>query len=59
MEKSPSSEFNSHSESHEISRLLTEPKFSLLCSQGSATGPYPELDASSSHYPTLHPWDQF
>jgi hypothetical protein len=33
MEKSPSSEANSHSASHEIPRLITEPKGSLPCSQ--------------------------
>jgi hypothetical protein len=26
---------------------------SLLCSQETATGPYPEPDASSQHFPTL------
>jgi hypothetical protein len=30
---------------------------SLLCSQGSAAGPYPEPDASSPHPSTLFPWD--
>jgi hypothetical protein len=30
-----------------------EPKFSLLCSQEPATGPYPEPDESNPHLPTL------
>jgi hypothetical protein len=29
-----------------------EPEGSLPCSQQPATGPYPELDASSPHFPT-------
>jgi hypothetical protein len=32
-----------------------EPDGSLPFSQGSATGPYPEPDASSPHLPTMFP----
>jgi hypothetical protein len=32
---------------------------SLPCSQQSATGPYPDPDASSPHLPTLVPYDPF
>jgi hypothetical protein len=32
-----------------------EPSDSLPCSQGSATGPYLEPDASSQHLPTQFP----
>jgi hypothetical protein len=32
-----------------------EPEGSLLCSQESATGPYPELDESSPNLQTLFP----
>jgi hypothetical protein len=32
---------------------LMEPEGSLPCSQGSATGPYPEQDESSPHLHTL------
>jgi hypothetical protein len=31
------------------------PEGSLLCSQESAPGPYPEPDESSPHIPTLFP----
>jgi hypothetical protein len=46
MKKSPSRETNSQSASQKIRRLLWNPKL-LSCSQGAATGPYPESDASS------------
>jgi hypothetical protein len=32
---------------------------SLSCSQESATGPYPESDASNAHLSTLFPQDSF
>jgi hypothetical protein len=50
MEQSPW-EANSHSASQEIPWLP--------CSQDSATGPYPNLDASSPYFPTLFPLDPF
>jgi hypothetical protein len=53
MEQSPSCEASNHS-SH-----FMEPKGSLPCSQQPAIGPHPELDASSSHLPTLFPRDPF
>jgi hypothetical protein len=36
-----------------------EPESSLLCSQQTATGPYPEPDESISHLLTLFPLDPF
>jgi hypothetical protein len=36
-----------------------EPGGSLLCSQESITGPYPELDKSSPKLPTIFPEDPF
>jgi hypothetical protein len=36
-----------------------EPEGSLLCSKQTATGPYPEPDASSPHLPTLFPYYPF
>jgi hypothetical protein len=32
---------------------------SLLCSQETTTGPYPKLDESNPHPPTLFPEDSF
>jgi hypothetical protein len=36
-----------------------EPEDSLLCSQETATGPYPKSNESSPHLPTLYPYDPF
>jgi len=36
-----------------------EPEEPLPCSQGPATGTYPEPDASSPHFHTLYPYDTF
>jgi hypothetical protein len=36
-----------------------ESEGSLPCPQDPAIGPYPELDASSPHPPTLFPYDPF
>jgi hypothetical protein len=50
-EQSSSCEEN-HSASQETPTFM-EPEVSLPCSQQPATGPYPELDASSPHLLTL------
>jgi hypothetical protein len=36
-----------------------ESEYSLQRSQEPATGPYPELDASSTHHTTIFPYDPF
>jgi len=53
MEQSPSSLPNTHP----ISQIppFMELEDSLPCSQDSVTRPYPELDESSPHLPTLFP----
>jgi len=44
MEQSHSRETNSHSAGQEITPPVMEPEGSLLCSQQTASCPYPELD---------------
>jgi len=55
MELSRTSESDSHSASYEIPLLFMDSKYSLLCSQQPAHGPYPEPLKTSPHPQTLFP----
>jgi hypothetical protein len=59
MEQSPPREADSSSGSQKIPNPPMEPEGPLPYSQEPATGPYPEPDKSTPHFPILFPEDMF